>query len=67
MESSEIEQLAIELEDEDLIGEDGRLLVADDIVPVIEALWRRGAEFDDLLGGAGVAGTHALDSVSPQD
>lgn len=68
MENREIQQLAIELEGDELAGEEGRLLAADDIAPVIEALWSRGVDFDGLLGGDDeVTDDRALDSVSSQD
>lgn len=51
MESREIQQLAIELEAEELTGSDGRPLGAEDIFPVIEALWGRGADLRGLVEG----------------
>ena len=48
MRSEEIEELALELEADELEGEDGQPLLAADIAPVLEALWERGLDLSVL-------------------
>jgi len=43
-ESEEIYAMAVELEAEELLGADDQVLRADDIFPILEAIWERGGD-----------------------
>lgn len=64
MESRQAQELALDLESEELLGEGERPLSAEDIQPVIEALWERGADFSALLDSDLGSDATAIDEVS---
>lgn len=66
MESEQIERLALDLEAEEIIGANDRVLEATDIAPILEILWEKGADLVSILEEDEVqiidTGDSALDS-----